>query len=270
MRFARYVKIGVFLVVAALASFFVVNSSYFRIQDIVVQGASKVPGAEIIALTNLYRGQHMYGFKADEVVALVRSHPWVARAKVLRHLPGNVTVTVTERKPIAVVPSHNGYLVVDEESHVVDFLTTGRIPLPVITGFQPNDAVVGDRLLAGEVATAIRCIMQLTPFVAERISEVNANDQGEVTVFLLGGLRVYMGLSDAQLPRKFALLESLLGDINKSKMDVLYIDLRYGNPIIKPRTQPAPPQKVTTPVPAPPKTPAPPTNNSQPAKPAGR
>jgi cell division protein FtsQ len=235
MAKARFVQIGVLLVAVALTAFFVYSSPYFRIQDISVGGTVKVPPADVISVSGLYRGMHMLPLNLATVEASVRTLPWVKTARAAQALPGKVFITITERKPLALVPSTRGFYLIDEEGRALDIVTSGRITYPIITGFDPGEAVAGDFLNATEVMAGIRCIGSLTPAIAERFSEVNAGPEGEVVVFLTGGVRLYLGQADAQLRKKFLVAESVLEDLRKSRSEVEYIDLRYGNPIIKPR-----------------------------------
>jgi cell division protein FtsQ len=227
------VRAGATLIVLALAIFIFTNTAYFRVQDVLVEGAKKATPFEVMSLSGISSGMHMFEFNAAKVESAVESHPWVRRARVRREFPGKVIIQVTERSPAATLPYYNGFLVIDDDAHVVDFLASGDIPWPVITGFTPVESVVGDHLSSSLISAGLRCVVALTPAIREKLSEVAVDRNDEITLILMGGMRVLFGQADAQAPRKFKLLESVLEDIVKNKMDVEYVDLRYGNPFVK-------------------------------------
>jgi len=111
-----------------------------------------------------------------------------------------------------------------------------KLAWPLITGWEPVDTTVGSRLDSARVSAGLRTVDQLTAGVRSRLSEIHAAENGEVTMYLLGGMKVYIGQADAQVSKKLRTLESVLDDIAKNRLDVSYIDLRYEKPVIKLRT----------------------------------
>lgn len=229
----RYARLGVLLVSASLAVFIVTNTAFFRVQDIRVTGASRVPPHEIASLSGLSKGQHMFSFRSEDVKALVMRQPWVLSTTVSRRFPGVVEIAVTERTPVACVPYHNGFLTVDEEARVLDFSSGGKIPYPIISGWSPASAAAGDFVQSAGILSGIRCVLGASPAMRERISELAVEKDQSILLYLAGGLRVYFGQADAQAQKRFNVLESVLEDISNNKINALYVDLRYANPVIK-------------------------------------
>ena len=231
----RYARFGVLLVSVSLAVFVVTNTAFFRVQDVRVTGASKVLPHEILALSGLSKGQHIFSFKSGNVQALVIGHPWILSATVSRRFPGIVEIAVTERTPVACVPYHNGFLTIDEEARVLDFSSGGRIPYPVISGWSPASGAAGDFVRSAGILAGLRCVLAASANGRERISELAVEKDQSIVLYLFGGLRVYFGQADAQAQKRFNILESVLKDISDNKIDALYVDLRYANPVIKTR-----------------------------------
>lgn len=235
MQSRRYAAFGVLLASVSLAVFVMTNTAFFRVQDISVTGMSKVPAHEVTALSGLHKGEHMFAFKSENVQSLVLGHPWILSATVRRRFPGVVEIAVKERTPLACVPYHNGFLTLDEEARVLEFTTGGKIAYPVITGWSPASASAGDFIRSAGILAGLRCALAATPAMRDRISELAVEKDQAVVLYLIGGLRVYFGQADAQAEKKFNVLESLLKDISDNKIDALYVDLRYANPVIKTR-----------------------------------
>jgi cell division protein FtsQ len=233
MQPRRYAGFGVLLVASSLAVFVMTNTAFFRVQEIAVTGAVKVSPHEVVALSRLERGQHMFAFKSESVRSLVMTHPWIRSAAVGRRFPGVVEIVVTERTPLACVPYHNGFLTVDEDARVLEFAAGGKIAYPVITGWSPASAAEGDFIRSAGMLAGLRCVQAASPKMRDRISEVAVERDQTVVLYLIGGLRVYFGQADAQAEKRFNVLESVLEDISHNKIDALYVDLRFGNPVIK-------------------------------------
>lgn len=233
MPASRLAKIGVLLTTLALAVFVITNTAYFRVQAIAVEGASKVAHEEIIAISGLSHGMHLASFKAGDVEAAVQAIPRIDRVSVRRMFPGTVRISVTEREPVAVLPHHSGFLVLDGVGRVIDYFVGGRIPWPVVTGEDVSTAVVGDFIKSPRIIAGLRCVSSLTSPILARLSEVNVREDGEVTLFLLGGVRVLLGQADAQIPKKSSTLESLLEDLAKTKTNASQIDLRFDKPVVR-------------------------------------
>src|SRR5438094_25208 len=65
-------------------------------------GGNDVAGA-VIEATGIRRGEAMTGVHEGTVAAHVQRLPWVRTATVSRHWPGTVSISVTERRPVASV-----------------------------------------------------------------------------------------------------------------------------------------------------------------------
>ena len=81
-----------------------------------VEGASRVPAAEVAAASGLVAGTSLLDVRPEEVVARLRAHPWIADAFVLRLPPSRVLVAISEKVPRAVAldPSGASAWLVDE------------------------------------------------------------------------------------------------------------------------------------------------------------
>ena len=71
-------------------------------------GNRVVSAADVAAAAGVQHGDRMTGVDTGEVAARVEAMPWVRTASVSREWPSTVRVTVTERRPVAVVGGASG------------------------------------------------------------------------------------------------------------------------------------------------------------------
>jgi len=86
-----------FLILAILGLlYFLFYSSYFKINDVMVEGNLLVPTAEIEQ--SVTKGENIFRFNSKSTqAAILQSHPEIADVEVLRGLPNAIKIVVLER-----------------------------------------------------------------------------------------------------------------------------------------------------------------------------
>ena len=144
------------LTIAALLLFFHKN---FRVQEIIVTGNKRFSTEQIIELSGISNGDHLYehvGGSMKEKLALqyggvrkkiLDSDPYIADVSVYPKYPGQVYIEVTERKKVAYVAIPDGYAIISEDSYVLE-IEQGDVPqgIPEIRGLPVRSAQIGKAL----------------------------------------------------------------------------------------------------------------------------
>jgi cell division septal protein FtsQ len=73
-----------------------------------VEGASRVPAAEVAAASGLVAGVSLLDVRPEAVAARLRAEPWIADARALRLPPSRVLLAISEKVPRAVVLTSAG------------------------------------------------------------------------------------------------------------------------------------------------------------------
>lgn len=201
-----------------------------RIREIRFEGLSRATAEELLELSPAQRGDHLLLCDIDLVAASLRRHPWVAAAEVRRALPGALSVTVTERRPAALVDLGGLYLV-DDRGEVFKRAAPGDgLDLPVVTGISRETWVErraeAEPLLAAALALlgrwAERGLDRRAP-----VSEIHVDvDYGTTLWAGDEGLEVRLGHGD--LPEKLERLERVLAALaaDGQRAEVLHLDNR--------------------------------------------
>lgn len=199
------------------------RSSLFDVERVDVVGADRADREQIAAASGIQIGQPLVEVHPSSVVAGVATVPWVERAVVHRHLGGGVTIVVTERVAVAVVPAAGRFALVDGTGQQVEAADSPPPGLLVIQGTEAS-GVPGESV-PDEAAAAVSLIRQLSPPVAAQATGV-VLDQGHLMVLLSSGGRADFGDIRA-LDTKMVALETVLARVDLSC--VAMIDVRVAD-----------------------------------------
>lgn len=208
-RLRAVVVLGV-LAAIALAGWLVLHSPLLDVDDIVVRGVTRTPAGEVEAAAGVHTGDALVFVDLGAAARRVERLPWVATASVERHLPGEVSIRVTERVPAAwvrrapdrvAVLDGSGRVLADAPEPPADLpeLTgTGSVPVPgghvrparvagVVGLLVPElrADVIGVRVAGGEVVLLRREGAEVRLGAPVRVGE-----KSRVAVAVLGTLTV--------------------------------------------------------------------------------
>ncbi|MGE5371793.1 MAG: cell division protein FtsQ/DivIB [Solirubrobacterales bacterium] len=220
-----------------VALYFFLHSSLFLIQKVFVSGNRVVSANEILKLSGIRAGSNIFDMKGTAAAKAIMIIPRVKVAEVIRHLPNEVEITITERKPWAYVIHGSDLLVIDDEGVCIEKnMPLEKYDLPIIT-FEGTPARVkeGQRLNSKAVKTVRKLILALPRPIAAVISDYHCDAKGQVFFYTVDGTEVRFGGME-RLPEKIRLLTNAL-NLKKpdgSEQPLRYVDLRYkGLPVIR-------------------------------------
>ncbi len=87
----------------------------FGLHAITVAGNAHVTRDEVIARAHVAMGENLFTLSLDEVRARVAECPWVSGVEVARQLPDGLTITVSERRPTALIMVDGGVYLADAD-----------------------------------------------------------------------------------------------------------------------------------------------------------
>jgi cell division septal protein FtsQ len=191
--------------------------SFFRLRRVQVVGARYVRADSIVTLLGVDTTQSIWD-ETDELLARVRNHPQVSDVEISRRVPGTLVVTITERIPVAFVPTARGLQPLD---------AAGRT-LPI----DPSRVNVDLPVLARRDTTVLRLLGELrerSPQLYERVSAARRVGRGEI-VLELGAVRV-RAMGDITVERLADILP-VEADLARRQARVAELDLRYRDQVI--------------------------------------
>lgn len=160
------------------------SAEAFRTTEIAVEGQSRLTREEVLNAAGLAIGQNVFEVAPEQARRALQHQPWIARADVVRRLPGSYRIRIVERRAAAVVMLDRTYLVSDDGVIFKPVDATDPIDLPVITGLQGADTDERRPLLTAAL-DFIREYRDAGLATREALGEIHV-DPGE-------GLSVYVG-----------------------------------------------------------------------------
>ena len=191
--------------------------SFFRLRRVQVVGARYVPADTVVTLLGVDTTRSIWD-GTDELAARVRRHPQVSDVDIARRMPGTLVVTITERVPVAFVPSARGLEALD---------AAGRT-LPI----DPSRVNVDLPILARRDTTVLRLLGELrerSPQLYERVSAARRVGRNEL-LLELGAINVRT-MGDVSVDR-LADIIPVEADLTRRQARVAELDLRYRDQVI--------------------------------------
>ncbi len=237
----RTLRVGVTLFSAALllvGGFFVAQlllaSDLFRVDDVVVQGSSRLEKQQVIALSDIEMGVNTFNLDLGLIGRKIEENPWVDDARVQRIFPRQVMIHIKERQPVAIV--NLGYLYyLDDQGEIFKVLDAAdNLDYPVVTGFdyakaQTHNAEYAQQLR--EVVGLLSDLSQRELFSLDQISEVHFEADGGLSLYTLeGGVKIKLGSADYE--RKLDRLERIYAELQPKLPLLDYIDLNVEEKVI--------------------------------------
>jgi len=206
----RWVVAVVVALAAVCVAVLVLHTPLVAVRHTTVRGVAPAQVGAVLEAAGLAGDPPMIDVDPVSAAAQVEALPWVARAAVVRRWPDSVSVTVTERVPLAAVPRPGGgAAVVDASGHVLAWEPSlpGGLLLsgPVPPGPPGSVLAAADRPVV-TVGAALPAPM------AGRVRQVSVNRAGVVALDLGGHVGAVLG-PVTDLGRKLAALTTVLEEV---------------------------------------------------------
>ena len=221
----------VVLTVLTVGALLLLHSPVFGARVVTVKGSVHTPPAEVIAVAGLAGHPPLIDMDPGQSAARLERLPWIRTATVNRQWPDGVSVTITERVPVAVVATAGGrWLVVDAEGRVVETVASapaGLVHLS-LTG-HPSGA---PGWLSRQAAPALAVAATLPKAFVGQVDQVATGRQGNVTLTLDQSLTVSVG-PPVDLKQKYEDVAAILAGATLHPGDVIDVTVP-GAPAVGP------------------------------------
>lgn len=209
------------LTFGALALFaYYLASPLAKVAAVEITGNSYLQADDILELTGLQEGMHLWRINLRTCRDKLLGNPWVLEAKIERKFPNTVTISLAERVGVAIVSSNNGYWVVAEDKMVL--AENNGFSLPWLTGLALEELAPGTNLEGQVPGIAFAWATELQP-IAGQISEINLDSYPLlVAVFTTDGYKILFDSSTApkeKIQDCIILLEELRSTKKKGIID---------------------------------------------------
>jgi len=215
---------GGVLIAAAIIALYTPWLQVCDVREVVVSGNRYATASELLALSQLHRGQTIFSVPAGLVQRRLEEHPWVKHASLRRVFPHTIQLVIEERQVIAWSqhPFENSRVAIAEGGVLVgkDEVVTSSLEL---VGAEFSGWETGDSLISSQVAELLVVLQSNLCQLAVR--SVDVTDLRSIELFLENDLHVRLG-DILHMPDRLAALEVLCREIGIDGYEL--IDVRFG------------------------------------------
>jgi len=225
------VSIVLLLIIGILS---VINSNYFNIKDVEINGNELLTEDYILDLCKLRSGINIFAVDKEELVEILFALPQIKGVTVDRKLPDGLVIMINERRPVAIIGDDSSYRIIDKKGWILRISENlAEWDLPLITGVRINyfsDKISIDNL---QLKAGLSYLNKLPKSILEEISEMNLSDKEGINLFLLNGESVRLG-ENFDIEKKARVFISIYNRLKSKQREFEYIDLRYdSNTLVK-------------------------------------
>jgi cell division protein FtsQ len=187
------------------------RSPLFDVDEVRVLGATRTPPSEITRAGGLDDHPQLADVKPPRVVTALERLPWIQEARVVRHWPGTVEVTLVERTPLATLPAAaGGWAVVDPSGRVLE---AAPDPAPGMVQVHTKPAPAPGEQVGDVTLGALAVLEALPPSLSERVNGLTVAPEGALDVHAVGLPTIHFG-PPTQIRPKLVALSTLVARTN--------------------------------------------------------
>ena len=219
---------------------FAAHDPRFRIDssdNIQILGNSEVTQAELLSVFGGDMGRNVFFVPLTQRRIELEHLPWVERATVMRLLPNQLRLSVTERTPIAFVRDGSNVGLVDHNGVLLDMapetMAAKRYSFPVITGITANDP---PSTRAARMKIYQRFIAEIDSTgekLSSQLSEVDISDPEDVRAFVPSdGNELLLHFGDTDFLNRWHNYQQHLAEWKAQYPRLASVDLRYERQVV--------------------------------------
>ena len=211
------------------ASTLLMQSPFFRIETILVEGNKNLSDGEVLSLVSQLRGENVVIADLEVHRERLLSSGWVKQATLRRLLPSTIEVLVDERQPIGLGRFADRLYLIDEVGTVIDEYGPrfSAFDLPIIDGLstQGNQVLTIDTTRA-KLAARLIADLRTLPELAAYVSQINVRDAYDAIV-LLSDEPTFIHLGNERFVERLQEYLELAPALRAQVPYIDYVDLRF-------------------------------------------
>jgi cell division protein FtsQ len=236
----RFIKRALFIAaLVVLGSGLILSLAFFtgacKITEVNFTGNKYLQADYLQQLSGVASYSNLVTLPVGRIAKSLESNPWVADARVQRHLLHMVNINIVERAPVAVLDCGGTGFLVDGDGFVIAQVPNDQFKeLPRVHGGDVKPPAIGADVTDAKILECLRVIKTMPQSVRGLLLLGNPFD-GRGPVFITSlGFNIVYGKSGGY-SQKNEVLEAIIVDVKNNKRKIAYIDLRVpDSPVIKP------------------------------------
>ena len=225
----RWVLITLLFSACAVWGYFFSMSPFFGVEQVLISGNEQVSAESLFAFSGISMGQNIFTVDTARVQRWLCMDPFIKTAQVAYVLPRTVKITVTERRPVAVLATGQAFVQVDDNGLVLLRLRElDTLDLPILSGISgiAPGAVPGSRIECRDMQVALTVLNTLPKQAFPAVKEIDVTDNQKIRLYIEGGIEVRLGGS-GDMAEKYLLANGIIDNAKLSgrASQIGYIDV---------------------------------------------
>ena len=222
-----------FLLALLVGVFFFVNSPFFAVGTVIVEGNKYVSVEEIHRIADVPEQINIFRLNTNDIRRRLASDLRLTDVAVSRKFPASIIITLQERKPLAYVACSYGFVQVDRQGMVLAaFRHMKQANVPLITGIRLGNTYIGDQVETEQIKNILHYLEALDEATLNQLSEVNIQVPEQLIAYTTDSIIIRLGNGE-RFVEKAKLTQDILQEIYTKKMKVEYVDMNYAVPFVK-------------------------------------
>lgn len=221
------------LLIVLIAGFLFLNSSFFTVGQVIVEGNKYISVEEVYRMAGIPETVNIFRLNTTDIKDNLKNDLRVGDVEVSRKFPSTIVVKVKERQPLVYIACGYGFVEVDKQGVILAALKNlKQINLPMVTGIRLESGYVGDTVSNPELAPVLEYLSHLDEPTLNQISEVNIKYSESIIVYTVSSAQIRIGKNE-RITDKAKLTNEILHELNGKNAVLEYIDLNFSSPVIK-------------------------------------
>lgn len=233
-RQLAFFRVLFLVVVGAISSFYFLQSSFWSVDTVLVDGNRYIEEEEILQLASIPHELNIFKMDLKRGEERILIHPLVKKVSLSRKLPRTILIDIEERSPVIILPADGSFYEVDEQGVIIrKIAAVSNAKLPLVTGLQMENVELGFQIPPDFLEEALVIIEELPKEILRLVTEINLSQQNTVYLHTLDDILINFG--DAQRTKeKAGILKGILETAELQTEKLEYIDLSFvGPPVVK-------------------------------------
>ena len=199
-----------------------------QVKKIHVEGCRRESPAHILTLAAVHPQSNLLSVDLKSMCQRLENSPWVEKARVKRTFPDQLTISIWERTPAALINLNQLHLVDEKGTVFKKAERDDALTLPILTGITWEDLMRKGKMHTALInqALALLKLFEGEGIPLSDISEIHLDTTRGLTVFTTrNATQIAMGFAPFQ--KKLKRLCALLDDFERKNLIPENIDLNY-------------------------------------------
>ena len=234
------VVFSVFGISAFALRSFLEHDARFRIagtSNIQATGLAQVSRADMLPVFGEDIGRNIFFVPLAERRRQLEQIPWIEHATVMRLLPDQIRISVTERKPIAFVREGSLVALVDSNGVVLTeppaMMAQHHYSFPVVTGINSGDPIATRRAKMEVYQHLVSELDANGQHLSDQLSEIDLNDPEDARVLMPEqGTDILAHFGEDHFLERYQRYKAHIGEWRQQYPKLAEVDLRYDQQVV--------------------------------------